>query len=222
LIENKAFKSSIYQQFARIGKAISNSNRLELLDLISQGEKTVDSLAKETGLSVANVSQHLQVLRGSRLVESEKQGHFAVYRLSDRIVNEFLLSMRKLAENRLAEVEQIARKFFESREGIREIDKNELLRMIREKEVILLDVRPPEEYRAGHIPGALSVPLEELESRISDLPQDEKIVAYCRGPYCVLAVEAVLMLRSKGYRAIRLEESVMDWKAMGLPIASGV
>jgi rhodanese-related sulfurtransferase len=216
---NRAFKDAIYEQFARIGKSVSSPKRLELLDLLCQGERTVEVLAKESGLTVANASQHLQVLRTARLVEAEKEGLFVIYRLADQSVCEFFCAMRVLAESRLAEVEQIKRRFLEGREGMEPVDRKALLRLVREGAVTVLDVRPVEEYNAGHIPGALSIPLKELKQHLSDLPRDQEIVAYCRGPYCVLSIQAVEMLRARGFEAVRLEEGIQDLRAMGFPIA---
>ena len=216
---NRRFKDAIYEQFARIGKAVSSPKRLELLEILCQGERTVEVLAKETGLTVANTSQHLQALRAARLVETEKVGVFVTYCLADQMVCEFFRSMRVLAESRLAEVEQIKRQFLQGREGMDPIDRDALLKSVREGDVTVLDVRPSEEYRAGHIPGAISIPLKELELRLSSLPQNQEIVAYCRGPYCVLAVQAVELLRSKGFNALRLEEGIQDWRAMGFSVA---
>jgi len=218
---NRQFKDAIYEQFSRIGKAVSSPKRLELLDLLCQGEKTVETLSLETGLTVANTSQHLQTLRATRLVEAEKEGLYVKYRLADQMVCEFFRSMRVLAEHRLAEVEMINRRFLEGKVGMEPIDKNDLLKRVKDGAVTVLDVRPVEEYRAGHIPGALSVPLQELEFMLAKLPKDQEIVAYCRGPYCVLSVQAVEMLNEKGFHAVRLEEGVQDWRAMGLPVASG-
>jgi rhodanese-related sulfurtransferase len=218
---SRQFKDAIYEQFSRIGKAVSSPKRLELLDLLCQAEKTVETLARETGLTLANASQHLQVLRAARLVDAEKEGLYVKYRLSDQMVCRFFRSMRVLAENRLAEVELINRRFLEGREGMEPVDRKDLLRRVRQGAVTVLDVRPAAEYRAGHIPGALSVPLGQLKELISNLPQDQDVVAYCRGPYCVLAVEAVEMLRKKGFNAIRLEEGIQDWLAMGLSIDVG-
>ncbi len=218
---NRRFKDAIYEQFSRIGKAVSSPKRLELLDILCQGERTVEALAKETGLAVANASQHLQVLRSARLVEAEKMGLYVTYRLADQKVCEFFLSMRVLAENRLAEVEQIKRRFLEGREGMEPVDRDALLKRVREGAVTVLDVRPTEEYKAGHIPGAISIPLKELELRLSDLPLNQEVAAYCRGPYCVLAIQAVEVLRAKGFNAVRLEEGIQDWRAMGFSIARG-
>jgi rhodanese-related sulfurtransferase len=218
---NRAFKDAIYEQFARIGKAVSSPKRLELLDLLCQGPRTVEVLAKESGLTVANASQHLQVLRSARLVETEKEGLFVTYRLADPAVCEFFRTMRVLAESRLAEVEQIKRQFLEGREGMEPVDREELLALVRQGAVTVLDVRPVEEFKAGHVAGALSIPLDELKLRLSDLPRDQEIVAYCRGPYCVLSVAAVEMLRAEGFHAIRIEEGIQDFRAMGFSIAVG-
>lgn len=218
---NRRFKTAIYEQFARIGKAISNPARLELLDLLCQGPRTVEALAKEAGLGLANTSQHLKVLREARLVEAEKAGLFVTYRLADEQVCQFFRSLRSLAETRLAEIREITRNFLESRQGLQAVDREQLLAKVRDGAVTVLDVRPPEEFRAGHLPGALSIPLKELERRLSELPHDREIVAYCRGPYCVLAVEAVDMLRARGFTAFRLEDGVRDWQARGFPVAVG-
>ena len=218
---NRAFKDAIYEQFARIGKAVSSPKRLELLDLLCQGPRTVEVLSRESGLTIANASQHLQVLRAARLVEAEKQGLHVIYRLADQTVCEFFRTMRILAESRLAEVEQIKRRFLEGREGMEPVDRDSLLELVREGGVTVLDVRPADEYNAGHIPGALSMPLKELELHLSDLPRDQEIVAYCRGPYCVLSIQAVEMLRSKGFQAVRLEEGIQDLRSMGFPITVG-
>jgi rhodanese-related sulfurtransferase len=218
---NRLFKDAIYEQFARIGKAVSSPKRLELLDLLCQGPRTVEVLAKESGLTVANASQHLQVLRTSRLVETEKEGLFVIYRLADQAVCEFFRAMRVLAESRLAEVEQIKRQFLEGREGMEPVDREELLALVRQGAVTVLDVRPVEEFNAGHLAGALSIPLRDLQLRLSDLPRDQEIAAYCRGPYCVLSVEAVEMLRAEGFQALRIEEGIQDFRAMGFSIAVG-
>jgi len=217
---NRAFKDAIYEQFARIGKAVSSPKRLELLDLLCQGEKTVETLTHETGLTLPNTSQHLQVLRAARLVEAEKEGLYVKYRLADQMVCQFFRSMRVLAENRLAEVEQINRRFLEGKEGMEPVDRNDLLERVRQGAVTVLDVRPTEEYDAGHIAGAISLPLNKLERRLSDLPRDQEIVAYCRGPYCVLSIQAVEMLRARGFKAVRIEEGIQDFRAMGFPIAA--
>jgi rhodanese-related sulfurtransferase len=218
---SRRFKTAIFEQFARIGKAISNPSRLELLDLLCQGPRTVEVLAKEANLGLANTSQHLKALKTARLVETEKSGLFVTYRLADDQVCQFFRSLRNLAETRLTEVREITREFLANRQGLEPVNRDALLNKVREGAVTVLDVRPTEEYRAGHIPGALSIPLKELERRLSDLPRDRDVVAYCRGPYCVLAVEAVEILRSRGFSAFRLEENVQDWREEGLPVAIG-
>ena len=218
---NRRFKDEIFEQFARIGKAVASAKRLELLDLLSQGERHVEALAEAASISVANASQHLQILRAARLVETEKSGVFVTYRLADRSVAEFVRQLRMLAESRLAEVAQTTRSFIEGRIGFDAVNREELLRRVRKGEVTVLDVRPAEEFRAGHLPRALSVPLEDLEARMKDLPKDREIVAYCRGPYCVMAVEAVARLRKQGFRAVRLDMGVVDWQAQGFPVEQG-
>ncbi len=215
---NRAFKDAIYEQFARIGKSVSSPKRLELLDLLCQSPRTVEALAKESGLTVANASQHLQILRAARLVETEKKGLYVIYRLADQTVCEFFRVMRVLAESRLAEVEQIKRRFLEGKEGMEPVNREALLELVRKEAVTVLDVRPVEEYNAGHIPGALSIPIQDLKASLSKLPHDQDIVAYCRGPYCVLSIQAVEMLRAKGFQAIRLEEGIQDLKALGFLI----
>lgn len=214
----RRFRDEIYEQFARIGKAVSSPKRLELLDLLCQADCTVEQLAKLSNLTVANTSRHLQVLRVTRLVEAEKEGLFVTYRLASPSVCEFFVAMRALAETRLAEVEQIKRRFLNGKEGMEPLDRDALMQRVREGSVTVLDVRPMQEYQAGHIPGAISVPLNELELRLNDLPRDQEIVACCRGPYCVLSVQAVEALRAKGFNAVRLEEGVQDWRGKGYPV----
>ena len=218
-IADRRFKDAIYGQFARLGKAVAAPKRLELLDLLSQGPRTVEALAGEAALSVANASQHLQILRAARLVESNKHGLFVEYRLADEGVSRFFLALRGLAESRLAEVEQVARQFVESRGGMEAVASDELLQRVRRGEVTVIDVRPVEEYRAGHLPGAISLPVADLKARLQELPRDREVVAYCRGPYCVMAVTAVALLRRRGFRAHRLEQGVADWRARGWRVA---
>lgn len=216
---HRRFKDAIYEQFARVGKALSAPKRLELLDLLCQGPRTVEALADQASLSIANASQHLRVLRAARLVDAEKKGLYVEYRLADDDVCGFFAALRALAETRLAEVEQVTRAYFEARGAMEPVEGDELLRRVRAGEVTVLDVRPAEEYRAGHIPGALSIPVGELQSRLKELPKARDIVAYCRGPYCVMAIDAVALLRKKGYRAHRMEQGVVDWRARGWRIA---
>lgn len=216
-----AMKKRLYEQLARLGRAIASAPRLELIDLLCQGPRTVEILAQEAGLSVANTSQHLRVLHGARLVEAEKAGLYVTYRLADGAVEDFYQNLRALGEKRLAEVESILQQFREAPESMERVESKTLNGRIRRGDVILLDVRPAEEYRAAHIPGAISVPLRELKAHLSKLPHDREIVAYCRGPYCVLAVEAVKILRAKGFRAVRMEDGVSEWRAHGLRLAAG-
>jgi rhodanese-related sulfurtransferase/DNA-binding MarR family transcriptional regulator len=215
------FRDAIYEQFARVGKAVSSPKRLELLDLLSQTERTVEAIANEAGISIANASQHLQILRAAGLVEAKKHGLFVTYRLSDDRVFEFVQAMKSLAESRLAEIEQITRQFVESHPDLEPVDRETLRERVLSGAVTLLDVRPKEEYQAGHIPGALCVPLEELEERLEGLPRDQEVVAYCRGPYCVLAVEAVERLKARGFKAHRMEDGVVEWRTLGLPVEEG-
>lgn len=212
------YKAELYEQFARVGKAVCSAKRLELLDLLLQAERSVDELARETGMSVANTSQHLQVMKQARLIESERRGNFMVYRPTNDHVAGLLGSIQRFAENGLAEVEAITRHFHESRDEMEPIDRVRLLERAHTGDVIVLDVRPVVEYEAGHLPYAVSLPLEELEQHLSSLPKDKEIVAYCRGPYCVLAVEAVERLRREGFTAVRLEDGVREWSEHGLPV----
>jgi rhodanese-related sulfurtransferase len=211
----------LYEQLARLGLALASGPRLALVDLLRQGPRTVEALARETGLTLANTSQHLKVLRQARLVESERRGLHVHYRLGGPPVEDFYRALRSLAETRLAEVQEIARAFVERRATLEPIDSKRLLQRVRAGEVTILDVRPEEEYRAGHLPGAVSVPLAELRKRWRTLPKGRDIVAYCRGPYCVLAPQAVDLLRAQGRRAFALGDGVAEWRARGLPVAVG-
>jgi rhodanese-related sulfurtransferase len=215
------FKDASYGQLARIGKALASPKRLELLDLLCQAERTVEGLAAETRMAVANTSQHLQVLQGARLVETSKNGRYVLYRLADALVCDFFRSFRLLAEDRLAEIEQIRRRFFNEGGAVDAVDRETLLLRVRQNKAVVIDVRPTEEYVAAHIASSLPVPLAQLEERLKELPRSKEIVAYCRGPFCVLAKEAVELLRSHGFRASRLEDSVQDWLAHGLPVVLG-
>ena len=214
----RRFKNAIYEQFGRVAKALASPHRIELVELLAQGPRTVEALGRMADMSLANASAHLQVLRAAGLVEATKQGLFVTYRLADRSVADLLLALRKVAETRLAEVSKITRDFLADNTLLEPLDGNALRRKVRKGQVTLLDVRPPEEYEAAHIRGALSVPLPELAKRLSDLPRTREVVAYCRGPYCVLAVEAVKLLRRKGFKAVRLEEGILDWSALGFPV----
>ncbi|BBL80753.1 ArsR family transcriptional regulator [Rubrobacter xylanophilus] len=219
-LEHRAFKNQLFEQFARVGKAFANPHRLELLDLLAQGERTVEELAREAGMSVANTSRHLQELRAARLVEVRREGLYRHYRLADERVFSAWRALRELGEARLAEIDRLVEAYLTDRDSLEAVCAEELLQKMREGEVLVLDVRPEEEYRAGHIPGARSVPVERLEAYLAEIPKDREVVAYCRGPYCVFADEAVALLRSHGYRARRLREGMPDWRAAGMPVES--
>lgn len=213
-----ALKIRLFTELARVGKALGSASRLELLEVLAQGERTVEALAGAAGLSVANASRHLQLLREARLVEAEREGVFVRYRLAGPEVYELTRSVRALAERRSAEVERIARAYRSDREGLEPIAGSDLAARLRDGTVIVLDVRPAEEFQSGHIAGAVSIPLERLAQEIRRLPRGREIVAYCRGPYCVLADRAVELLRAKGRRARRFTEGFPEWRAAGLPV----
>lgn len=215
----RQFKDAVYGQLGRIGKALSSPRRLELIDVLSQGERTVEELAGLTGQSLANTSHHLKILREARLVESTKRGLYVHCRLGGRDVGALWRSLRQLGEARLAEIEVLKRDFLADRGQLDRVDADELVRRVADGQALVLDVRPAEEFESSHLPGAQSMPLDELEQRIDELPRDQQIVAYCRGPYCVFAVEAVALLREKGFEAVRLEDGVAEWAARGLEVA---
>lgn len=219
--EQLRFQAAVYEQLARIGKAISNPTRLQLLELLAQGPRTVEMLAREAGLGIPNASQQLKALRGAGLVQAEKRGLFVTYRLADADVGDFLESVRDLAEKRLGEVAEIVKAYRVERAALEPVDRKRLWERIRRGAVTVLDVRPVEEYRAGHLDGAVSIPLQQLKRRIAELPKGREVVAYCRGRYCVMAVEAVEYLRARGYQAWRIEEGVREFRELGLRIAAG-
>jgi rhodanese-related sulfurtransferase/DNA-binding transcriptional ArsR family regulator len=219
---HRLFKDRLYAEFARVGKAIGNPRRLELLELLAQGERTVDSLASETGMSVANTSQHLQALRQGGLVESRKEGLFVHYRIADPSVLDLSRTVRLVAERRLAELERVVRDHFGERSKAETVSMQELLERARNDAVAILDTRPAHEYAAGHIAGAISFPFDEMAERLGKLPKNKEYVAYCRGPYCVYAHRAVEFLRARGRRARRLAEGFPEWKAAGLATANGM
>jgi rhodanese-related sulfurtransferase len=214
-------KRVVYEQIARITRATAHPGRLELLELLAQGDRTVEALARHTGQSVATASHHLQILRRARLVESEKQGLYVTYRLADAQVGEFLLDLRRMAESRLTEIQHVTRQYLEGRGALEPVDNEELVRRVRHGGVTLIDVRPREEYVAGHLPGAISMPVNELTARSAELPERQTIVAYCRGPYCVMAIDAVEQLRRLGFTAHRMEQGVPEWRARGWRVESG-
>jgi len=215
---SRAFKSQLYEQFARVTKAASSPQRLELLDLLAQGERTVEALAEATEQSIANASHHLQVLKQARLIASRKAGIYVHYRLTGPEVFSLLRSVRVLAEQHLTEVDEVVRRYLGNRDDLEPVSREELACRAQAGDVTVLDVRPAEEYRAGHIPGALSIPVEELSQRLTELPRDKLIVAYCRGPYCVYAYQAVELLRTQGRTAQRLVDGLPEWRASGFPV----
>ena len=215
---NRTYKNRIYEQLARIGKSLASGPRLELLDILCQSPCTVNAIAKQAGQSVANTSHHLQVLRRARLVEATKSGTHVAYRLANEEVATSFQRLRRLAESRLVEIERLTSDFLSQRTALEAVDREVLVARVRSGEVTVLDVRPREEYQAGHIPNALSVPLDEIRDRMAELPRDRDVVAYCRGPYCVMAIEAVEFLRQEGFNAFRMEFGVPDWRARGLPV----
>ncbi len=214
----RRYKDAIYDQFERVAKALASAHRIELLELLAQGPRTVEALGRMADLTLANTSAHLQVLRSSGLVETSKEGLYVTYRLADPTVAALLLALRKVAEARRAEVAKISRDFLAENAVLEAVDEKALRRRMSKGEVTVLDVRPAEEYEAAHIRGAVSIPLPQLAQRLTELPRRREVVAYCRGPYCVLAVEAVKLLRGKGFKAIRLEQGVLDWAALGLAV----
>ena len=218
---HRQFKDRLYGQFARIGKALSSPHRLEILELLAQTERTVDSLATEIGLSLANTSQHLQALRQAALVDSRKDGLFVYYRLAGPEVFDLPKVLRTVAERRLAELERLVREHFGDRSDAEAVPMAELLKRARSKQVVILDTRPAAEYVAGHIAGAISVPVDDLQRRLQELTRGKAYVAYCRGPYCVYADRAVELLRAHGRRARRMLDGFPEWRAAGLPVETG-
>lgn len=217
-MSHREFKDALYAEFARIGKAVANPHRLEFLDLLAQREWSVEELANETHVTVANASQHLQILRAARLVSVRRDGLYAYYRLADDRAYRLWQAIRELGEVRLAEIDRIVRTFLGNRDELEPIDALTLLGRIHDDDLVVLDVRPTLEYEAGHLPGARSVPISELESRLGELRPDQEIVAYCRGPYCVYADEAVELLTARGYLARRFTHGFPDWQVAGLPV----
>jgi rhodanese-related sulfurtransferase/DNA-binding transcriptional ArsR family regulator len=215
------FKHDLFAQFARVGKALSNGNRLELMEFIAQGERSVDELAKVSGLTVANTSQHLQQLRQAGLVNCRKEGLKVFYTLSGDDVIGLLHALRGVAERHVAEVDRLVATYLTVKDELEPLPRQELLARVRDGLVTVLDVRPPEEYAAGHVPGAVNVPLSELRHYLKRLNPGQEIVAYCRGPHCVLAFDAVSRLRAQGLKARRLEDGYPEWKTAGLPVETG-
>ncbi len=217
----REFKDFVYGELARIAHGFSSPKRLELIDVLAQGERDVDTLARHVSMTTANTSRHLQVLKNARLVESRRDGVRVFYRLADDGVFDCWKKLQALGENNLAEIREVVRTFFEEKDHLEPVAMEELWRRIQDQEVTVIDVRPPEEYGHAHLPGAISVPLPELMERLKEIPSGRRVVAYCRGPYCVLSAEAVRLLRESGYQAGRMTEGIPDWKNAGFPVESG-
>ena len=216
---DRAAKAALFDEFARVGKARASGRRIELLDVLANGERTVEVLAGEVGLSVANASQHLQVLRRVGLVSTRRDGTSVWYRLTAPEVFQLLRALRTLAASRLAEVERLAAAYLGGRDTLEPVTRQELARRLQDDDSLgVLDVRPTAEHQAGHLPGAVSIPIGELRRRLAELPRDREIVAYCRGPYCAFAHEAVELLREEGFAARRLEDGLPEWQAAGLAV----
>ncbi len=221
LSDHRRFKDRLYSQFARLGKALGSAYRLELLDLLAQGERTVESLAAETGATTANISQHLQILRNAGIAAARKQGLFVHYRIADPAVLTLCAALRTVAERQDPALDRIVREHFGDRTEPEPVEMRELLRRVRAGEIIVVDARPVNEYAAGHIPGALSIPIEDLKQQLQRLPKSKPYVAYCRGPYCIYADQAVEQLRASGRRAKRLAVGLPEWKSAGFPVETG-
>ncbi len=211
-------KRALFAGFAEIAKALGHGHRLEVLELLAQGERSVDALAERVGLSVANASQHLRLMRGTGLLTSRRDGKRILYRLSDSLVLNLTAALRRVAERNSAEVREIIGSYFRERDALEPVSRKELARRFKDGLVTVLDVRPEDEYAAGHLPNAINIPLRELARRLREIPKKREIVAYCRGPYCVLAFEAVVLLRERGFKIRRLEDGFPEWKAAGLPV----
>jgi rhodanese-related sulfurtransferase/DNA-binding transcriptional ArsR family regulator len=214
-------KLALFAQFAAVAKALAHTHRLHLLEQLAQGERSVEVLADRTGVSVANASQHLQHMLRAGLVANRRDGKFVYYRLADEAVIDLLIALRKIAEQNVAEVERVVRSYFEDRDSLEPVSRKELLDRSRSDGVTILDVRPEDEFALGHLPGAINIPLRALEARLSELDPSKEIVAYCRGPYCVLSYEAVAALRKRGFKALRLEDGLPEWRAAGLTVITG-
>jgi rhodanese-related sulfurtransferase len=217
-MDARRFKDDVYGRVARVAKAADSPRRLEILELLAQGPRTVEALARQADLSVANASRHLQILREAGLVEGRRQGPFVEYRLFEPEVYDLVRLLRAIAERRLGEVDRLVRTYLDTQDELEPLGRQELMERVRAGTVVVVDVRPAEEYGAGHIPGAVSVPLKDLARRLKELPVRKEIVAYCRGPYCLMAFEAVKVLRGRGRRARRLVEGFPEWRAAGLPV----
>jgi ArsR family transcriptional regulator len=214
-------KQQLFEEFARVARTLGHPHRLELLEQLAQGERSVEVLADRLKLSMANASQHLQHMRRGGLVAARRDGKFVFYRLSDAAVLDLVAALRRVAETQSAEVERVVRSYFANRDALEPVARAELMSRLRDGVVTVLDVRPPDEFALGHLPSAINVPLAELERRLSALDPSQEVVAYCRGPYCVLSYEAVAKLRARGFKVRRLEDGYPEWRAAGLPVEAG-
>ncbi|MGI9385406.1 MAG: ArsR/SmtB family transcription factor [Methyloligellaceae bacterium] len=217
-VSSESPKRKLFAQFATVAKAIAHEHRLELLEQLAQGERSVELLADRTGLSVANASHHLQQLRRGGLVVARRDGRFVLYRISDTTVLDLVAALREIAERQIAEVDRIVVSYFRNRDGLEALSHEELVHRINDGLITVLDVRPEDEFALGHLPGAISIPLEQLSHQLKTLDRKREVVAYCRGAYCVLAFEAVALLRANGFKVRRLEDGFPEWKAAGLPV----
>lgn len=217
-MNSRQFKDTLYEQFARISKALAHPKRLELIDLLSQGERSVEALARETQMSIANTSQHLQTLKAARLITTRKDGLYVYYRLADTHVHKLWSLIRDLGQKNLADVDRVVQTYLSDRQQFQSVSAEELLTLMKKGDVVVLDVRPTLEYKQGHIKGAISVPLEKLENYFAKIPKSKTIVAYCRGPYCIMSFDAVKLIRAKGYRGARLDEGLPEWRLRGFPV----
>ena len=220
-MSHRQFKDALYAQFARVGHALSSPKRLELLDLLGQSEKTVEELAGYAAMPIKNTSAHLRVLRQARLVETRKSGTRVYYRLAGATVGAFLRTVQTLARERFTEVEHVTRLFLHARDELQPITLEELRRRLKDGSATIVDVRPRGEFEAGHIPGAISMPVDDIKRRMKELPRRREIIAYCRGPYCLYSLDAVTLLRKHGFRSRRAEPGVPEWRGAGLPVAAG-
>ncbi len=217
MTSNDSPKRVLFASLAEVAKGLGHGHRLEILELLAQGERSVDALAERVGLPFANTSQHLQTMRRAGLVVSRRDGKRVLYRPSDPSVLELTAALRVVAERRSAEVRDVIASYFNKRDGLEPVSRRELTRRLKDGLVTVLDVRPEDEYAAGHVRSAINIPLRELTRRLRELPRNREVIAYCRGPYCVLAFEAVALLRERGYKVRRLEDGFPEWKAAGLP-----
>ncbi len=218
-MSSRSPKTALFGHFAAVAKSLAHAHRLELLEQLAQGERSVEVLAERTGLAVANASQHLQRMRRAGIVASRREGKFVFYALADDAVLGLLSGLRRIAERNIAEVDQVIRSYFNHRDSLEAVSRKELMQ--RAGAVTILDVRPADEFALGHVPGAVNIPLRELEARLAEFDPAQEIVAYCRGAYCVLSYEAVATLRARGFKVRRLEDGLPEWRAAGLPVATG-